>query len=175
MRSIVFAEKRSILSASRDGTVRYWHLKSAPSTDYDYAIVSHSPSFINAITYLPPSSQHPHGLCVSGGKEAIIEVRHPTKPAHSGPEQMLLGHEGNVCALHSFATPHLQYIVSGSWDSSAKVWDLDKGEAVATLEGHSGSVWAVLAYDEERVITGQRLTSLSCLQTNSSAQAARIT
>ena len=91
---------------------------------------------------------------MSGGKEAIIEVRHPTEPADSDPERMLLGHEGNVCALHSFAGPKSQYVVSGSWDSSAKVWDLDQGEAVATLEGHSGSVWAVLAYDEERVITG---------------------
>jgi len=33
------------------------------------------------------------------------------------------------------------------------IWDVEKGEPVATLEGHEASVWAVLAYDQDTVIT----------------------
>lgn len=44
--------------------------------------------------------------------------------------------------------------MSGSWDASAMVWDVEKGEATATFEGHGASVWAVLAYDESTVVTG---------------------
>lgn len=66
---------------------------------------------------------------------------------------MLLGHEGNICALDvsRFHTP--ARIVSGSWDSSARIWDVEKGESVATLEGHGAAVWAVLWYDKDTVIT----------------------
>lgn len=68
---------------------------------------------------------------------------------------MLLGHQGNVCALDAFADGAVSYVVSGSWDSSAKVWDVNKGESTATLEGHEGSVWAVLGFDRERIVTGE--------------------
>ncbi|KAI4254285.1 MAG: hypothetical protein L6R42_007262, partial [Xanthoria sp. 1 TBL-2021] len=46
------------------------------------------------------------------------------------------------------------YVVSGSWDSSARVWRVGKWECDAVLEGHQGSVWAVLAYDKDTIITG---------------------
>ena len=41
------------------------------------------------------------------------------------------------------------------------VWDVAKGESTATLNGHSGSVWAVLAYDSDKVVTGKTASSLS--------------
>ncbi len=65
---------------------------------------------------------------------------------------MLLGHEGNVCALD--ASPEGKYIVSGGWDAQARLWRVAKWETETKFEGHQGSVWAVLAYDEETVITG---------------------
>lgn len=68
---------------------------------------------------------------------------------------MLLGHEGNVCALDVCPDSKTPYLVSGSWDSSAMIWDVGKGESIATLEGHSASVWAVLAFDSKHVVTGK--------------------
>lgn len=70
-------------------------------------------------------------------------------------ERLLLGHQGNVCALDVCPDPTTPYLVSGSWDSSAMIWDVQKGESTVTLEGHSGSVWDVLAYDNTKVITGE--------------------
>lgn len=69
-----------------------------------------------------------------------------------------MGHEGNVCALDVSPDAHDPYIISGSWDASARIWDLERGESKAVLEGHEGSVWAVLAFDKSTVITGQCIT-----------------
>lgn len=45
-------------------------------------------------------------------------------------------------------------MVSGSWDGSARLWRIGKWECEALLEGHEGSVWSVLAYDSNTIITG---------------------
>ena len=154
MRGIAFAGSRSLLSASRDATVRRWKLKSLSPPEYDDTILSHGSGFINAVTYLPPTSTYPEGLSISGGKDAIIEARQPHNSPETDPERMLLGHQSNVCALDVCPDADDPYVVSGSWDSSAMVWSISKGEPLATLEGHCGSVWAVVAYDHEKVLTG---------------------
>lgn len=89
---------------------------------------------------------------MSGGKESIIEVRQPGKPPEENAEALLLGHASNVCALD--VSSEGGWVVSGSWDASARVWRVGKWECDALLEGHEGSVWDVLAYDRDTIITG---------------------
>ncbi len=89
---------------------------------------------------------------ISGGKDTIIEVRQPGKPPDDNAEALLLGHSHNVCALDASAEGG--FVVSGSWDGSARVWRIGKWECEAVLEGHEGSVWTVLAYNQETIITG---------------------
>ena len=149
---MVYPDPKIVLSASRDATVRRWQLLSNNPPKYDCSISSHGSSFINAITYLPPSKQFPEGLVISGGKDTIIEARQPGKPPEENAEALLLGHAHNVCALD--VSPKGDYVVSGSWDSTARIWDVGKWDCSAILEGHGGSVWAVLAYDFDMVITG---------------------
>ena len=107
---------------------------------------------MNAIAYFPSTSEYPDGLVVSGGKDTIIDVRQPGKPPEENAEGLLLGHAHNVCALDVCVEG--RFIVSGSWDSTARVWSLGKWECEAVLEGHGGSVWTVLAYDRKTIITG---------------------
>lgn len=83
----------------------------------------------------------------------MIEVRQPGKPPDASAEALLLGHSHNVCALDSSHDGSL--VVSGSWDGSARVWTVGKWSCEALLEGHEGSVWAVLAYDRKTIITGK--------------------
>ena len=64
----------------------------------------------------------------------------------------MLGHAHNVCALD--VSPKHDFVVSGSWDGTARVWAVGKWECSAILEGHGGSVWAVLAYDSDIIVTG---------------------
>lgn len=158
MRGVSFPHPKFVLSASRDSTVRIWKLLSANPPQYDCSISSHGTAFINAITYRPPSANYPEGLIISGGKDTIIEVRQPGKAPEENAEALLLGHAHNVCALDTSADG--DFVVSGSWDGSARVWRIGKWECEALLEGHGGSVWAVLAYDPKIVITGVDLISL---------------
>lgn len=104
------------------------------------------------MTYLQPTPDYPEGLIISGGKDTIIEVRQPAKPPEADAEALLLGHSHNVCALG--VSHDGDFVVSGSWDGSARVWKVGKWECEALLEGHEGSVWAVLAYDRKTIITG---------------------
>ena len=65
----------------------------------------------------------------------------------------MLGHAHNICALD--VSPQGNFIVSGSWDSTARIWHIGKWESSIILEGHEGSVWAVLAYDFDMIVTGR--------------------
>ncbi len=119
-------------------------------------MVSHGSTFINTVAYLPSSTDFPDGLIISGGKDTIIEVRQPGKPPEDNAEALLIGHGHNVCALD--VSPAGDFIVSGSWDCSARLWGVGKWDCKALLEGHKGSVWTVLAYNKDTIITGMTTT-----------------
>ena len=54
-------------------------------------------------------------------------------------------------------TPDGTRVVCASWDKTLRVWDLDTGRALHTLEGHTADVEAVAATtDGERVVSGSR-------------------
>jgi len=152
VRSVLFPHPSFVLSASRDATVRIWKLTSPKPPVYDCTLSSHGSSFINSMAFVPPSTTYPEGLIVSGGKDAVIEVKQPGKTPQDNADALLLGHSHNVCALDVSESGDV--IVSGSWDAEARVWHVGRWEATAVLQGHGGSVWAVLAYDKETIITG---------------------
>jgi WD40 repeat protein len=47
-------------------------------------------------------------------------------------------------------TPDGRWIVSASWDKTLKVWDLETGRELRTLEGHSGPVSRVAVSPDGR-------------------------
>lgn len=150
---MAYVNSNVVCSASRDATVRLWKLASTPPPTYDYTITSHGSGFVNTVAYYPPTPEFPEGLVISGGQDTIIEAKQPGKTAGDNADAMMLGHAGNVCALD--VSPEGGWIVSGSWDSSARLWEVGKWECSTVLEGHQGSVWAVLAYDKDTIITGR--------------------
>lgn len=151
VRAVAFPSSKAVISGSRDGTVRLFKLLSDSPPVYDATISSHASAFVNAVSYLPPSPHFPEGLILSGGKDTIIEVRVPSKAPEDNAEALLIGHAGNVCALD--VDPAGKYIVSGSWDCEARIWPVGKWECQTVLKGHEASVWGVLAYDSETIIT----------------------
>jgi phospholipase A-2-activating protein len=150
---VAFPNAKTILSASRDSTVRIWKLVSTPPPTFDYTISSHGSAFINSLAYYPPSPEFPEGLILSGGQDTIIEVRQPKKVAADNADAMLLGHGHNVCSID--VSLEGGWVVSGSWDASARLWRVGKWENEVVFEEHQGSVWAVLAYNKHTVITGK--------------------
>ena len=137
--------------------MRVWKLLSPSPPKFDCSISSHGTAFINAVAYVPPSPENPEGLILSGGKDTIIEVRQPSKLPEDNAERLLMGHAHNVCALD--VSSEGGWVVSGSWDYTARVWSIRKWDCEAVLEGHEGSVWAVLAYNNDTIITGNFFSS----------------
>jgi phospholipase A-2-activating protein len=94
-------------------------------------------------------------IALAGGQDHTINAYHvdATRASTSStlsPDYTLLGHEDNVCALHVHEGKS-SYIVSGSWDKTARVWK--DWQSVAVLQGHTQAVWAVLALDDDTILT----------------------
>ncbi|KAI8188036.1 Ubiquitin homeostasis protein [Colletotrichum sp. SAR 10_76] len=158
VKAVSFPASHTILSASRDGSVRVWRQVSDSPPSFEPSVSSQTSEFVNSVTYLPPSEQYPDGLIASGGKDTIVEVRQPQSSQGDNAERLLIGHSQNVCSLD--VSPKGTYIVSGGWDSQAIVWSTSTWEPEIRLSGHEKSVWAVLALDEETVVTGCADTSI---------------
>lgn len=150
IKALTFPHPSTVFSASRDATVRRWKRRKLNDEPWECDIVGHGSEFVNSITYVPQSDEFPKGLILSGGKEAVIDVRQADQ-LEGDPQAVLVGHSHNVCALDT--SPSGEYVASGSWDSSARIWRIGSWEQVSILEGHEGSVWAVMFWDDETVIT----------------------
>ncbi|KKA31067.1 hypothetical protein TD95_002567 [Thielaviopsis punctulata] len=153
VRDVSFPSPTTVLSVSRDCTVRKWIRPSSSPTSFEGFVIGQGSDYINSVAFIPPSTpQYPHGLVVSGGKDTIIDVRSPDALPDHNAERMLIGHGHNICALD--VSPDGSWLVSGGWDCQARVWTVGKWDTDFLLQDHQLSVWAVLAFDDKTVITG---------------------
>ncbi|KND02975.1 uncharacterized protein SPPG_08978 [Spizellomyces punctatus DAOM BR117] len=145
VKAVVAATEDLLASVSRDTSTITWRRTGANSFEPSGRFQEHS-HFVNAVTYLPPSGDHPNGLFASAGSDKIIAVFDPTLPKNA--LYSLIGHTDNVCAL---STAPNGDIISGSWDFTAKVWR--NWECIFTVK-HNQSVWAVLGLEDGGFLTG---------------------
>lgn len=71
---------------------------------------------------------------------------------HPAAAQEMRGHGGPVRALA--VSPDGRLALSGSFDTSAILWDIDGGQALAVLRGHESAVNAAVALPDGRFATG---------------------
>lgn len=171
VRAVAFPTPDIIASGSRDGTVRFWKRTPGTPTGFKPTTIASSPKqYFNSVAVLPKKSEDgtPHNRVMYAGTDLIIDIR-DAENVDNDPRQ-LFGHEANVCALD--ASPSGSYIVSGSWDSRCIVWE--NYEAARLLDHDTGgpprSVWAVLAYDDNTVITGSADTNIRIFDLQKSRQ-----
>lgn len=69
-------------------------------------------------------------------------------------EKPILVLEGHTSVVNSLSLKN-EILVSGSWDTCAKIWNLTSGECIATLEGHAYAV-SVLISSSEMIYTGSQ-------------------
>ncbi|CDK24888.1 unnamed protein product [Kuraishia capsulata CBS 1993] len=59
------------------------------------------------------------------------------------------GHEDGVTCIQFDD----QFLMTGSYDKTVKIWNVNTGELLRTLEGHNGGIKA-LVFDDQKLITG---------------------
>lgn len=156
VRGVTFISNTQLVSASRDGTGRLWDLSYTLDTVTDNSICFLSPtgSFINSVAYIPDTPDSP--LVAFGGKDQIVYLCGPTesfaKPGDDNGAFQLVGHTSNVCSLDY----QDMQLISGSWDCTAKVWDLNSFATKYDLVGHSAAVW------DAKIVSGKDNVYLTC-------------
>lgn len=98
-------------------------------------------NFVSCVCIIAPTETYPRGLIATGGHDNNICVFSLDRP---DPLFTLKGHKNTVCTLSAgkFGT-----LLSGSWDTTAKVWLSEK--CMMTLQGHTAAVWAVVILPEQ--------------------------
>ncbi|KAH9488092.1 hypothetical protein Btru_065405 [Bulinus truncatus] len=130
----IFPEN-GLISGSRDNTSCVWIESKEDNTFHKLLVLKGHTNFVSSICVMPPDDTYPEGLIVTGSNDKTILAYKPDNP---DPVFKLTGHEGNVCAL---ASGKFGFLLSGSWDNTARVWLNQK--CVMVLEGHTMAVWAV--------------------------------
>ena len=67
------------------------------------------------------------------------------------PMLVLEGHNGPISSVEFSGTT----LVTGSWDATAKIWDLESGQCTRTLEGHAYAV-TVFINSRGEILTGSQ-------------------
>ncbi|XP_018615229.1 phospholipase A-2-activating protein isoform X1 [Scleropages formosus] len=132
----------AFVSVSRDRTGRVWVPDSSPNRGFTemHCLNGHT-NFVSCVCIIAPNDTYPRGLIATGGNDHMICVFSLDRP---DPLFTLKGHKNTVCALSAgrFGT-----LLSGSWDTTAKVWLNDK--CMMTLQGHTAAVWAAVILPEQ--------------------------
>ncbi|RMZ91999.1 hypothetical protein DV736_g763, partial [Chaetothyriales sp. CBS 134916] len=153
VRAVLHPDPSFAVTASRDGSTKVWkQISTAPLPKFEPSESSVGAQFKTCLAYVPPSREYPDGLVVSSGQDALIEARQPTTIASDNADGFMVGHQNQVSTLD--VDGEGQWIVSGSWDKTARVWQVGRWEPELELPGHTAAVWAVVAYDRDTIITG---------------------
>jgi WD40 repeat protein/tetratricopeptide (TPR) repeat protein len=120
---------RRVATGSEDGTTRVWDAVSGLSL----MTLTGQPGAVYAVAFSPDGR-----WLATGGKSKIIDVW----DAYSGKQvRCLSGHAGSIKSL---AFNRDNKLVSGSYDGTAKLWDVASSQArPLTFSGHTDAVMAV--------------------------------
>lgn len=98
------------------------------------------------ITQLAPVTDYinvvalsPNGNLNASGLEANDSIKISTM--QTGASQLLEGHHGTISSLVFSADA--QFIASGSWDNTVRLWDAEKGLPLHTFDMHTDTIDAV--------------------------------
>eukprot|EP01041_Mallomonas_annulata_P006848 gene6848-13870_t len=141
VRSLCVGPLGEIVSGSQDSNVRRWALSEKPEGETIQVLcdefgssISHN-HWIPALISLSPGKLelYSDGCIITGCQDCMIRI-FDTMGNLLGT---LKGHEKGVI---SFSWTNNYNLISGSWDGTARVWDISTGTCIQVLGGHENGV-----------------------------------
>ncbi|KOR33027.1 hypothetical protein TI05_03575 [Achromatium sp. WMS3] len=154
IRDIAFTpDGNYLVSASDDKTIRVWDLDHpGQARILRGQIGAGHEGKIFAMALAPDGRT----LAVGGWLDKDRDIRHSIRLQNLATGRifgLLRGHTNVVLSL-AFS-PDGGYLVSGSFDKTARIWDLQQQRLLHTLNGHTDAIYAVaFTPDGQRVVTG---------------------
>jgi len=134
-----------VFTGAEDACVRKFSVGAATGEVEATAVVIQHDHWVTALTYLAPGNAvFPDGALLTGCRDGVVRIY----TSEGALLKELRGHEAGVISF-SWAGALL---VSGSWDGTARVWDLSTGMEVKKLPGHENGV-SVLGLSQNVVAT----------------------
>ena len=99
-----------------------------------------------------------HNIVVSGSDDRTIRVWDINRPECNsiqvlGGYSVTGSHTANIRALEFL--PEISWcLISGSWDSTIKLWDIRSGHCMFTLEDHNSDVYGITIHPERPFLFG---------------------
>lgn len=104
-------------------------------------------NWITSLICLPPNRlpMFPEGCIITGCMDCVIRIFDLT----GNPISELVGHSKGIISL-SWTSSY--YLLSGSWDGTAKIWNISNASCVCTMSNHENGVH-ILGLSNNRVAT----------------------
>ena len=149
VRSLGLNANGELLTGSRDCVLRRWtwaegmNSFACSAENFDHA------HWVTCITSIPPDAHPacPEGGIVTGCQDSLLRIFTPsgkmvgTMEGHKGPVSSIVWHE------------QAGQLISGSWDSTVRLWNVGSGVCAKTLTGFENAV-VVAVLPNEDIVTG---------------------
>lgn len=142
LRSIALNKNRILVTGSLDGICAIFRKDEAGKFIFDKNTQLHRDS-----VYIVRSTVD-NNFFLSGGKDAIVNLM-------DCEGNLIKDYIGHTKIVNSLSQAEPDYFISGSWDGSAIVWDIETSQSLYQLSGHSHAV-ATLALPNKKFITASQ-------------------
>ncbi len=143
IRNFAFSpNNQAFVSASNDDIIRLWSVEDGKEIAQ---FVGHDKS-VTDVSWLPDGKRF-----VSTSYDATVRVWEVA----TKEEMMRMSVEDRGWMYTVAVSPNGRYVIQGGDDQLGRVWDLETGELVMTLKGHTERIWsAEFSPDGKRILTG---------------------
>jgi len=131
-----------LMSASEDGSVRYWSPAGISKQTIRGLL-----NGVSCLALLAPNGKKLVTCCLDDNVARVWEAKKQWKCIH-----MLKGHADTICTVT--AIDNGAFLATGSSDCTVRIWDSSSGGCCTILSGHTGSVLCVNQKSDRRILTG---------------------